>query len=57
MQQRIFTALAVLLCGLVLVSGAFAGAEGEAAAARASTMEPGPYASTTRRSTSLSSTT
>ena len=31
------------LCGLVFVSGAFAGAEGEAAAARASSMEPGPY--------------
>ena len=43
MQQRIFTTLAVLLGGLVFVSGAFAGAEGEAAAARASSMEPGPY--------------
>ena len=43
MHQRILIPLAVLLCGLVFVSGAFASAEGEAATARASTMEPGPF--------------
>ena len=43
MYQRAFAIMTVLLCGLVGVSAAFAGAVDEGVAARASTMEPGPY--------------